>query len=137
MRTLVLLQAAKAFFVAANTTMNLLDFPGDDFVRPFWVSQQLSAHSSAGNATTRKLLLYKIRLIQPTDTCDGLVRVLANLIAEFQETALPFEVRVVGRGNGVLQTGMVRQRYMEAGHTGIGQQRYKNTQLGLHHTGIA
>ena len=26
---------------------------------------------------------------------------------------------------------------MEAGHTGIGQQRYKNTQLGLHHTGIA
>ena len=32
---------------------------------------------------------------------------------------------------------MVRQRYMEAGHTGIGQQRYKNTQLGLHHTGIA
>ena len=98
MRTLVLLQAAKAFFVAANTTMNLLDFPGDDFVRSFGVSQQLSAHSSAGNATTRKLLLYKIRLIQPSDTCDGLVRVLANLIAEFQETALLFEVRVVGRG---------------------------------------
>ena len=125
MRTLVLLQAAKAFFVAANTTMNLLDFPGEDFVRPFWVSQQLSAHSSAGDASACKLLLYKIRLIQPTDTCDGLIRVLANLIAEFQETALPFEVRVVGRGNGVLQTGMVRQRYMEAGHTGIGQQRYK------------
>ena len=72
MRTLVLLQAAKAFFVAANTTMNLLDFPGDDFVRPFWVSQQLSAHSSAGNATTRKLLLYKIRLIQPPTPVMGL-----------------------------------------------------------------
>ena len=69
----------------------------------------------------------KIRLIQSAHAGDGLVRVLANLIAEFQEAALLFEVRVVGRGNGVLQTGMVRQRYMEAGHTGIGQQRYKNT----------
>ena len=137
MRTLVLLQAAKAFFVAANTAVNLLDFPGDDFVRPFGVSQQLSAHSSAGNATTRKLLLYKIRLIQSAHAGDGLVRILAYLIAEFQEAALLFEVRVLGRGNGVLQTGMVRQRYMEAGHTGIGQQRHKNTQLGLHHTGIA
>ena len=136
MRTLVLLQAAKAFFVAANTTMNLLDFPGDNFVRPFGVSQQLSAHSSAGNATTRKLLLYKIRLIQPSDTCDGLVRVLANLIAEFQETALLFEVRVVGRGNGVLQTGMVRQRHMETGHACVNQQWSKSAQLRFQNVGI-
>ena len=88
MRTLVLLQAAKAFFVAANTTMNLLDFPGDDFVRPFGVSQQLAAHGSTGDASACKLLLYKIRLIQSAHAGDGLVRILAYLIAEFQEAAL-------------------------------------------------
>ena len=85
MGALMLLQAAKAFFVAANTAMNLLDLPGGRFVRPFRVSQQLAAHGSTGDASACKLLLYKIRLIQPTDTRDGLVRVLANLIAEFQE----------------------------------------------------
>ena len=137
MGALMLLQAAKAFSVAANTAVNLLDLPGGHFVRPFRVSQQLAAHGSTGDASACKLLLYKIRLIQSAHAGDGLVRVLANLIAEFQEAALLFEVRVVGRGNGVLQTGMVRQRNMEAGHTGISQQRYKNTQLGLHHTGIA
>ena len=135
MRTLVLLQAAKAFFCSEHND-DLLDFPGDDFVRSFGVSQQLSAHSSAGNATTRKLLLYKIRLIQPTDTCDGLVRVLANLIADFQETALLFEVWVVSRGNGVLQTGMVRQCHMETGHVCVNQQWSKSAQLRFQNVGI-
>ena len=137
MGALMLLQAAEAFFVAANTAVDLLDLPGSHLVRPFRVSQQLAAHGSTGDASACKLLLYKIRLIQSAHAGDGLVRVLANLVAEFQEAALLFEVRVVGRGNGVLQTGMVRQRYMEAGHTGIGQQRHKNAQFGLHHTGIA
>lgn len=103
MGALMLLQAAKAFFVAANTAVNLLDLPGGHFVRPFRVSQQLAAHGSTGDASACKLLLYKIRLIQSAHAGDGLVRVLANLIAEFQEAALLFEVRVVGRGNGVLQ----------------------------------
>ena len=75
MGALMLLQAAKAFFVAANTAVNLLDLPGGHFVRPFRVSQQLAAHGSTGDASACKLLFYKIRLIQPTDTRDGLVRV--------------------------------------------------------------
>ena len=136
MGALMLLQAAKAFFVATNTAVNLLDLPGGHFVRPFRVSQQLAAHGSTGDASACKLLLYKIRLIQPTDTCDGLVRILANLIAEFQETALLFEVRVVGRGNGVLQTGMVRQRHMETGHACVNQQWSKSAQLRFQNVGI-
>ena len=93
MGALMLLQAAKAFFVAANTAVNLLDLPGGHFVRPFRVSQQLAAHGSTGDASACKLLFYKIRLIQSAHAGDGLVRVLANLIAEFQEAALLFEVR--------------------------------------------
>ena len=53
MGALMLLQAAKAFFVAANTAVNLLDLPGGHFVRPFRVNEhmaELRSHVGRGSA---------------------------------------------------------------------------------------
>ena len=133
----MLLQAAEALLVAANAAVNFLAIPGGDLVGPCRVSQQLAAHRGAGNAPRSKLFLYKIRVGQTAHTGDGLVGELAHLIAEFQEAALPLKIRVVGRGDGVLQAGVVCQRNVEAGNTGIHQHRHKDAQFLLQYTGVA
>ena len=83
MGALMLLQAAKAFFVAANTAVNLLDLTGGHFVRPFRVSQQLAAHGSTLDATIGKLFFHKIRIGKSADTTDRKIGVLSYLITEF------------------------------------------------------
>ena len=137
MCALVLLQAAKAFLVAAHTAVDFLALTGGHLVGPCRVSQQLAAHGGAGNAAGGELLLHKVGATQAADAGDGLVGVAAHLITEFQEAALVLEIGVVARGNRVLQAGMVRQRHMEAGDTGLHKHRHKDAERGLDHTGVA
>ena len=66
---------------------------------------------------------HKIRVVQTTDTTDGQVGVLPHLIAEFEEASRLAEIGMIGGRDGVFQCRMVCQRYMEAGHTRLLQQR--------------
>ena len=93
----------QAFFVAANTSVNLLDLPGGHFVRPFRVSQQLAAHGSTGDASACKLLLYKIRLIQSAHAGDGLSVYWRTSSQNFRKQPCPLKY-------GWLAGGMVSSR---------------------------
>ena len=44
---------------------------------------------------------------------------------------------MIGGRDSILQAGMVGQGNVEAGHTGLHQQRYKDTQFAFQYTGIA
>ena len=82
------------------------------------------------------MLLYKIRLRQPANTGDGLISILSNFIAEFQEAPLLLEIRMVCRRNCIFQTGMVRQSYMKTGDTGTNEHWHKNFQFRFDHTSV-
>ena len=133
----MLLQAAEALSVAADTAVDFLELTGGNLVRPFRVSQQLTAHGCAGDAARGKLIVHKRRVGQTAHTGDRLIGKLTHLVAVFQEAALTLEIGVVCRRDCILQAGMVGQCYMEAGDTGIYQHRHKDAQLRLQHTGVA
>ena len=103
MGALMLLQAAETLLVAAHAAMNLLFLSCCNLIDPIRIGKQLTAHRCALDASACKLLLYKIRLIQSAHAGDGLVRILAHLVAEFQEAACSLKY-------GWLAGGMVSSR---------------------------
>ena len=116
-------QPAQTLLVAAETAVDLFRLPVFQLVHPIRVCQKLAAHGGALDASAGELLLHKIRVVQTTDTTDGQVGVLPHLIAEFEEASRLAEIGMIGGRDGVFQCRMVCQRYMEAGHTRLLQQR--------------
>ena len=103
----MLLQAAEALLVAADTAVDFLELTGGDLVRPFRVSQQLTAHGCAGDAARGQLIVHKRGISQTAHTGDRLISKLTHLVAVFQEAALTLEIGVVCRRDRILQAGMV------------------------------
>ena len=137
MGALVLLQTAQALFIAAHTAVDGLHLPGSSLAGPSRVGQQLAAHGGAGDAAAGQLGFHKIRIGQAAHAGDRFVGILAHLIAELQEATLPLKIGMIGGRDSILQAGMVGQGNVEAGHTGLHQQRYKDTQFAFQYTGIA
>ena len=107
------------------------------FVHQVRVSQKRTAHGGALDAPAGELLLHEIGVVQAADPAEGQGGILPHLVAELEEAPRLAEIGMAGRGDGVLQGRVVRQRHMEAGDARLLQQRDEDRKLFLRHTGVA
>lgn len=135
--TPVLLHAAQAFLITADTVVDgiLPAFP--HLFHPIRICDELAAHGGAVDPVLLKLFFDKRRMDQAAHAAEGECGQPAQRITEIQEAAFLAEKRMAGRRNGVGKSAVVGQRNMEAGYACLFQERHEYGKLLLQDAGVS